>query len=34
MLAGVAFSPDGNKIVATSQVDDWVKVWDATPLKP
>ena len=33
MVSGVAFSPDGHKIVATSLVDDVVWVWDATPLK-
>jgi hypothetical protein len=31
MITGVSFSPDGQKIVATT-FDD-VKIWDATPLK-
>jgi eukaryotic-like serine/threonine-protein kinase len=31
MVTSVAFSPDGNKILATSQLGE-IKVWDATPL--
>jgi WD40 repeat protein len=31
MVTSVAFSPDGNKVAATSQFGE-VKIWDATPL--